>query len=164
MLCRQFDDPKYMDIYLPICQEYSYFRKQKMSWYFSTSTCEHLWPWHSHLVYHVGAAILFALDQVMCDWLTHTRWFHSNQYNHSPTPKHGIWVNIALFIYTIQTPICYVGCLMIANTWTYISLYFRNTALLENKKQFVFSRISLWTLVTFTFTPYKLHKMWADSQ
>ncbi len=30
--------------------------------------------------------------------------------------------------------ICYVGCLMIANTWTYISLYIRNTAILENKK------------------------------
>ncbi len=30
---------------------------------------------------------------------------------------------IASFFYTIQTPICYVGCLMIANTWTYISIY-----------------------------------------
>ncbi len=30
--------------------------------------------------------------------------------------------------------ICYIGCLMIANTWTYISLYIRNTAILQNKK------------------------------
>ncbi len=27
------------------------------------------------------------------------------------------------FFYTIQIPICYVGCLMITNTWTYISPY-----------------------------------------
>ncbi len=47
---------------------------------------------------------------------------------------HGICVNIASFFYTIETPICYVGCLMITNTWTYISLYIRNTAILENKK------------------------------
>ncbi len=52
----------------------------------------------------------------------------------SAAPKHGIWVNIAYFFYTIQTPLFYVGCLMIANTWTYISLYVRNTAILENKK------------------------------
>ncbi len=35
---------------------------------------------------------------------------------------------------SIQMPICYVGCLMIANTWTYISIYIRNTAILENNK------------------------------
>ncbi len=39
------------------------------------------------------------------------------------------------FFYTIQTQICSVGCLMIANTWTYISLYFRNIAILENKQK-----------------------------
>ncbi len=50
----------------------------------------------------------------------------------SAARKHGIWVNIAPFFYTIQMPICYVGCLIIANTWTYISLYLRNTAILEN--------------------------------
>ncbi len=42
MLCRLFDDLKYMDIYLPICQEYCYLGKQKISLYFSTWTCEHL--------------------------------------------------------------------------------------------------------------------------
>ncbi len=31
-------------------------------------------------------------------------------------------------------PICYVGCLMITNTWTYIFIYIRHTAILENKK------------------------------
>ncbi len=35
MLCRLFDNRKYMDIYLG---------KQKISLYFSASTCEHLWP------------------------------------------------------------------------------------------------------------------------
>ncbi len=42
MLCRLFDDHKYMDIYLPIHQEYCYLGKQKISLYFSASTCKHL--------------------------------------------------------------------------------------------------------------------------
>ncbi len=50
MLCRPFDDHKYMDIYLPIPQEYCYLGKQKNSLYFLVSTCEHLWPSPSHLV------------------------------------------------------------------------------------------------------------------
>ncbi len=50
MLCRLFDDRKYMDIYLPIHQEYGYLCKQKISLYFPTSTCEHLWPSPSHFV------------------------------------------------------------------------------------------------------------------
>ncbi len=50
MLCRLFDDRKCMDIYLPIHQEYCYLGKQKISLYFSTSTCEHLWPSPSHFV------------------------------------------------------------------------------------------------------------------
>ncbi len=80
--------------------------------------------------------------------------------------KHGIWVNIAsFFLHNRDANMLCVGCLMITNTLTYISLYLRNTAILENKKnKFVFSRISLWTLVTFTFTLCKLRKMWADSQ
>ncbi len=45
MLCRLFDDCKYIDIYLPIPQEYCYIGKQK-SLYFLVSTCEHLWPSH----------------------------------------------------------------------------------------------------------------------
>ncbi len=78
--------------------------------------------------------------------------------------KHGIGLNVASFFYTIQTPICSVGCLMITNRWTDISLYFKNTAILENKKQFVFFGINLWILVTFTFKPCKLHKMVAQYQ
>ncbi len=39
MLCRLFDNRKYMDIYLPIHQEYCYLGKQKIILYFSTSTC-----------------------------------------------------------------------------------------------------------------------------
>ncbi len=50
MLRGLFDDHKYMDIYLPIHQEYSYLGKQKISVYFSASTCKHLWPSPSHLV------------------------------------------------------------------------------------------------------------------
>ncbi len=48
MLFRLFDDRKYMDIYLPIPQEYCYLGKQKNSLYFLVSMCEHLWP--SHIV------------------------------------------------------------------------------------------------------------------
>ncbi len=48
MLCRLFDDCKYMDIYLPIPQEYCYFGKQKNC--FLVSTCQQLWPSPSHLV------------------------------------------------------------------------------------------------------------------
>ncbi len=40
MLCGLFDDRKYMDIYLPIHQEYCYLGKQKISLYFSASTCD----------------------------------------------------------------------------------------------------------------------------
>ncbi len=50
MLHGLFDDHKYMDIYLLIHQEYSYLWKQKISLYFSASTCERLWPSPSHLV------------------------------------------------------------------------------------------------------------------
>ncbi len=50
MLCRLFNARTYMDIYLPIHQEYCYLEKQKISLYFSTSTCEHLWPSPSNLV------------------------------------------------------------------------------------------------------------------
>ncbi len=39
-----------------------------------------------------------------------------------------------LIFYTIQTSICCIDCLVIANICTYISLYIRNTAILVNKK------------------------------
>ncbi len=44
MLCRLFDDCKYMDIYIPIPQEYCYLGKQTKICIFSAWTCEHLWP------------------------------------------------------------------------------------------------------------------------
>ncbi len=66
--------------------------------------------------------------------LAYTTWYGHCHLVCGAALKHGIWGNIALFFYTIQTPIRYVGCLMIANTWTYNSLYFRNTAIFENKK------------------------------
>ncbi len=53
-------------------------------------------------------AILFPVDQVMCDWLNHTMWFHSNR----ALPRSM----------ELESPIYYVGCLMIAHTWIYISL------------------------------------------
>ncbi len=77
------------------------------------------------------AAILFLMDQVMYDWLNHTMWFHSNR----ALPWSMEFDSMLLhFFYIMQTPICYVGCLIIANTWIYISIYLRNTVILENKK------------------------------
>ncbi len=79
-------------------------------------------------------------------------------------------------------PVC---CLMIANICTYISLYIRNTAILVNRKYVCISPHQLVNtcdfhlhtlkivqnvrhnpskdaqLVTFTFTPWKLNKMFA---
>ncbi len=60
--------------------------------------------------------------------------YHVVPLESSAPPEHGIWLHVASFFNTIQMPICYVGYLMIANTWTYISLYIRNTAILENNK------------------------------
>ncbi len=81
------------------------------------------------------AAILFPANQVMCDWLNHTTWFHYNQ----ALPCSMEFESMLLhFFYIIQSPICYVGCLMIAITWIYIFLYLRNTAILENKKSLYF--------------------------
>ncbi len=48
MLCKLFDDRKYMYIYLSIHQEYGYLGKDKINLYFRASTCEHLWHSHSH--------------------------------------------------------------------------------------------------------------------
>ncbi len=137
------------------------------SWWAPPSYLRHYnCDWLSHTKWSNGscwciprgmvAAILFPADQVMCDWLNHITWFHSNQ----ALPRSMEFESILLnFFYIIQSPICYVGCLMIANTWIYIFLYLKNTAILENKKKFVFSHINLWTLVTFTFTPRKLFKL-----
>ncbi len=113
-----------------------------------------------HIQRVMGAAILFPVDQVMCDWLNHTTWFHSNRYIHSAAQRHGIWANIASFLYTIQMPICYVGCLLLANTWNTPGILLS----WKTKNQFVFFLINLWTLVTFTFKLCKLRKMFTQSQ
>ncbi len=63
------------------------------------------------------------ITQKHLSWLTHSRsraFWNLSQY--------------CFIVYTIQTPICYVGCLMIANICTYISLYIRKMAILVNKK------------------------------
>ncbi len=92
-----------------------------------------------------------------CMWLAEP--YHVVPLESSATPKHRIWDNIASFFHTIQTPKCYVGCLMIANTG-HISSYTSGIPLSwKTKKQFVFSSINVWTLVTFNFTPRKLSKL-----
>ncbi len=56
--------------------------------------------------------------------------------NHSRSHEACNFSQCCFIFYIIQTPVCCVaiGCLMIANIWTYISLYIRNTAILVNKK------------------------------
>ncbi len=86
-----------------------------------------------------------------CDWLNDTTWSHGNC-RHVTFVYHVVWAlpshfrrtRLCVIGWTIPSDstqieccpkaICYVGCLMIANTWTYISLYLRNNAILENKK------------------------------
>ncbi len=79
----------------------------------------------------IVAAILFPEEQVVCNWLNHTTWFHSNRALSRSMEFDSM---LPHFFYTIQMSICYVGSLMIANTWIYIFLYIRNTAILENNK------------------------------
>ncbi len=71
--------------------------------------------------------------------------------NHSCCPVAWNLNQYCFIFYTIQMPICYVGCLVIANTWTYISPYTSGILLSwKTKNQFVFFHINLWTHVTFT--------------
>ncbi len=94
------------------------------------------------------------------DWLKHTTWFHSNQ----ALPRSMEFeVNIASFFFTIQTPICYVGCLLDRKYMDIYLLIPQEYCYTGKQKKFVFSHISLWTLVTFTFKPCKLCKMFAQS-
>ncbi len=89
-----------------------------------------------------------------CDWLNHTTWSHGNCRTHrtktpklvntQPVPRSMEFETILLHYYTIQTSICCIDCLVIANICTYISLYIRNTAISLNKK---FVCISLHQLV-----------------
>ncbi len=136
MLCMMFDDRKYMYIYLPIYQEYCVILENK-KWvgifpHQLVNTCD------LHLVMSFPDCVL-ALN---CNWLNHTTWLGaailfacSSRYNHSRCPRawHLSQYHF-LFFYTIQTPICYVGCLMIANTWTYISLKHQEYSYLGKEK------------------------------
>ncbi len=82
------------------------------------------------------------------DWQNHNMWSHRNCRTHStetlelvntqppppPLPCSMEYETILFhFFYAINTSICYVGCLMITNTWTNISLYITNTPILEKK-------------------------------
>ncbi len=54
-------------------------------------------------------------------------------WSHSRSLETWNFSQYCFIFYTIHTPVCCVGCLMITNIWTYISLYIRNTAILVNK-------------------------------
>ncbi len=100
-----------------------------------------------------------------CDWL--------KPYNVVPlesraAPKNGIWVNIVSFLNTIQTPICYVGCLSTvwwSQKYGHISSYTSGILLSwKTKNQFVFFRINLRTLTTFTCLGFQRAQYVAQSQ
>ncbi len=71
--------------------------------------------------------------------------------------------------YTIHTPVCCVGCLMIANICTYISLYISNTAILVNKKLVCISQhqlvntceLHLVNCAKCAYDPYKHASDWS---
>ncbi len=75
MLCRLFDDCKYMEIYIPIPKEYCYLGKQKMRLYFSTSTCEHLWPSPSNLVNCAKCSHNGVSPHMFSGFSLYKRWF-----------------------------------------------------------------------------------------
>ncbi len=80
--------------------------------------------------YHVVSC--FRFDQVMCDWLNHTMWFHSN-----PALPRSMEFESILFHFWTQYSRQYAICRLFDNRKymdIYISLYIRNTAILENKK------------------------------
>ncbi len=64
----------------------------------------------------------------------HIVWRYLSRYNHSHCPKEWNLSQYHFIFYTIQTSVWYVEYLMITNTWIYLSLYIRNTVILENKK------------------------------
>ncbi len=121
MLCRLFMIVNTWDISLPIHQEY---------WLLSWKT-KNRFVFSRISLPHVVWALPSCLSRIRLCVIGWT--IPGDRYNHSTAPKYGILgVNMHHFFYTILMPICYVGCLMIINTWTYISLY-RNTAIFENK-------------------------------
>ncbi len=78
------------------------------------------------------AAILFQVDQVMCEWLNHTMWFHSNR----ALPRSMEFQSMLIHFFTQYR--ANMLCRLFddrkyMDIW-YISLYLRNTAILENKK------------------------------
>ncbi len=95
---------------------------------------------HCHLVtftftscipHVMGAAILFPFDQVMCDWLNHTTWFHLN-----PALPWSMEFESILFHFLTQYDANILCRLFDDHKYMdiYISLYITNTAILENKK------------------------------
>ncbi len=63
------------------------------------------------------------LERRYPSWLTHSR-----------SPAACNLRQYCFIFYTIQTSICCIHCLIIANICTYISLYIKNTAISVNKK------------------------------
>ncbi len=90
-------------------------------------------------------APLYYLLHCHCNWLNHTTWSNRNcrtqhgdtqvgKHTAAPPPPPWNFRKYCFIFYTIQVSVCCVGCLMIANKCTYISLYIRNTAISVNKQ------------------------------
>ncbi len=109
----------------------------------------------------MAAAILFLMDQVMYDWLNHTTWFPSNR----ALPRSMEFDSMLLHFFTQYRYQYAMQAVWWSQIHGHISPYTSGILLSwKTKKRFVFFHINLWTLVTFTFKPYKLLKMFAQSQ
>ncbi len=103
-----------------------------------------MWYGHCHLVSSGPGYV----------WLAEP--YHMVPLELSGAPKHGIWVNVASFLLhnTDANMLC-----RLFDDRKYMDIYLpipqEYWYLVKQKKQFVFSHISLWTLGAFTFTPCK---------
>ncbi len=82
-------------------------------------------------------------ELLYCDWLKHNH-VVLQKYSSHPLLRSMEFQHIYFIFYTIQMPVCCVGCLMVANTWT--SPYTSGILLSwKTKNELVFFRINLWT-------------------
>ncbi len=135
----------------------------------------------------MGAAILFTSLQlrlaepyhvVQCKLPTYTMWYgrchlvscgpgyvwlvepyYVVPLESSATPKHGIWVHVASFVLhnTVANMLC-----RLFDDRKYMDIYLpipKEYCYRGKQNKIVFSRMKLWTLVTFTFTARKLFKL-----
>ncbi len=150
-------------LYINVIISYSFKEFAKMIACMWTGNTSILWPSPSHLVYHVVWVLpsCFRSTRLCLIWWTI---LHGSTWIQRCPKAWTLRQYCFIFLHnTDANMLCrlfddrkYMDiCLPIPQEYCYLG---------KQKKQFVISHIILWTLVTFTFTPCKLCKMWADSQ